>query len=319
MPDAELFEAAAAGELQNPAEITRQVRRMLADDRSDALVDGFANQWLYIRDIDNVFPDIWIFPDFDEALREAMIREMELFFESFVHEDRSMLELLTAPDTFVNERLARHYGIEGVRGPEFVRVSLDGLPRSGILSQAGLLTVLSTPLRTSVVRRGKWVLGQLLCAEPPPPPPGVEGLMADEIEAATLRERLEIHRAQPACAACHAAMDPIGFGLENYDGIGGWRELDDGLPVDSTGVLPDGREFSGAVELSGILSEDQRFTQCLVDQLYTYALGRGVIETDRPYLRDIARGFIDANRRFEELAIQIATSEPFRNRRGRAP
>ena len=310
MPDAELFALAGAGELNDPEVLAAQIDRMLDDPKSVALVDNFAGQWLYIRDIANVFPDTWIFPEFDDELRDAMIEEMRLFFASFITDDRPMIELLTADYTFVNERLARHYGIEGMEGDEFARVSLEGLPRRGVLTQAGLLTVLSTPTRTSLVRRGKWVLGQLLCSEPDAPPPGVEGLPEQGEEGGTLREVLERHRADPVCATCHIEMDTIGFGLENYDGIGLYRLEDNGDTVDASGELA-GRAFDGAIELSNILVEDARFARCLTQKLYIYALGRGLGPSDLGPLNHVLEQFIAGGYSFRDLTALIATSDPF--------
>ena len=310
MPDEELFDLADRGELTDPDVLAEQVDRMLDDPRAIALVDNFAGQWLYIRDIRNVFPDIWIFPTFDDDLNEAMIEEMRLFFWSFITDESPMLELLTADYTYVNERLATHYGIEGMEGEEFARVSLAGLPRQGILTQAGLLTVLSTPTRTSLVRRGKWVLGQLLCSEPSAPPPGVEGLPEQTEDGGTLREILERHRADPVCATCHIEMDAIGFGLENYDGIGLYRLEDNGEPVDATGELA-GQAFDDAISLSEILVEDARFARCISQKLYIYALGRGLGVGDLDPLNHVLEEFVDGGHSFRDLAALIATSDPF--------
>ncbi len=311
MPDEELRALADAGQLQDGEVLEAQVERMLDDPRSMALVDNFAGQWLYIRDIDNVFPDTWVFPDFDDELQAAMSEEMRLFFHSFITDNTSMLELITADYTYVNERLARHYGIEGMTGDEFARVSLDGLPRRGILTQAGLLTVLSTPTRTSVVRRGKWVLGQLLCSEPPAPPPGVEGLLEPGEGDGTLREVLEAHRADPVCASCHTTMDAIGFGLENYDGIGRYRLEDNGDPIDATGELPGSDPFDGAVEMADVLAEDARFARCISQKLYVYALGRGTGIADLGPMNHVLEEFVASGHSFRDLAMLIATSDPF--------
>lgn len=311
MPDAELSAAAERGELRDPEVLEAQVGRMLDDPRSIALVDNFAGQWLYIRNIANVVPDAWAFPDFDDELQAAMSEEMRLFFHSFITDDQSMLELLTADYTYVNERLARHYGIDGMTGDEFARVSLDGLPRRGLLTQAGLLTVLSTPTRTSVVRRGKWVLGQLLCSEPPAPPPGVEGLVEPGEGGGTLREVLEQHRADPVCASCHTSMDAIGFGLENYDGIGLYRLEDNGEPIDATGELPGADPFDGAVEMADVLAEDTRLARCISQKLYIYALGRGLGIADLGPMNHVLDQFVANGHSFRDLAMLIATSDPF--------
>jgi len=318
LPDEELRRAAADGELDAPAGIEAQVARMLDDPRSSALVDQFFGQWLYIRDIANAFPDRGAFPDFDEPLRAAMAQEMLLFAETFVREDRSFGDMLTAKETFVNERLAQHYGITGVAGEDFQRVSTEGVERRGLLGQAGLLTVLSTPFRTSVVRRGKWLLEQLMCAPPPPPPPGVEGLVENEEsigEGQTLRDVLEQHRADPVCAGCHVLMDPLGFGLENYDGIGAWRTEDNGVPVDAGGELVDGTAFVGAEAMAEILAQDERFYACTAEKLFIYALGRGDQPSDEPILEEIAAAFEQSDYRFRTLVALIATSDAFRFRR----
>ena len=310
MPDDELRELADAGTLTEPGVLESQIDRMLEHPNAIALVDNFAGQWLYIRDVAHVFPDVWVFPTFDDELLAAMIEEMRLFFWSFITDDSSMLEILTADYTYVNERLATHYGIEGMEGEEFARVSLIGLPRQGILTQAGLLTVLSTPNRTSLVRRGKWVLGHLLCAEPSAPPPGVEGLPEQTEEGGTLREILERHAADPVCATCHTEMDAIGFGLENYDGIGLYRLEDNGEPVDASGELA-GRAFDGAIALSEVLVEDARFARCMTQKLYIYALGRGTGPSDLGPLRHVLDEFVDGGHTFRDLAALIATSDPF--------
>lgn len=311
-PDEELLALAASGALREPATIAAQVDRMLDDPRREALVDNFAGQWLYIRDIANVFPDGGVYPDFDEALRESMTQEMQRFFETFLEEDRSMLELVTASDTFVDTRLAAHYGLEGMGGDAFARVSLDGLPRRGVLGQAGLLTVTSNPTRTSVVRRGKWVMEQLLCDVPPEPPPGVEGLADQGDVGGTLREILEQHRADPFCASCHEVMDEIGFALEGFDGIGAVRELDNGQPIDNVGRFPDGTTFHGATELAEIIASDERFARCMVEKLTTYALGRATVFQDAAQLDAIGSQFAAEGYRFDALARAIATSDMFR-------
>lgn len=317
MPDAALFDAAAAGRLHDPDELGRQVDRMLDDPRSSALVRSFAGQWLYVRAVDEAAPDAWAFPDFDEELRVSMRRETELFFATFVSEDRSMLELLTADDTFVDDRLAAHYGLPPV-GPGFARVYDVGPRRGGILRQAGMLTAMSYPIRTSPVRRGKWVLEQLLCDAPPPPPAGVEGLVEDDETPKTLREKMEEHRENPVCAGCHMAMDPIGLGLEHYDGIGAWRDIEVGQPIDATGVLPSGETFDGASEMIQVLASDSRLPKCMTEQLFTYALGRGPMVSDPPHLERINEAFGASGHRLRALVKLIVTSDPFRMRRGQA-
>lgn len=340
MPDAALLTAAGQGLLDTKEGIATQVQRMLADPRAEALVQNFAGQWLYIRDVDNAIPDPWSFPEFDDALRHAMSEELRLFFRSFVFDGvtggvmgvsrqpstRSMIELLTATDTYVNRRLAEHYGIEEHAGvpandDAWGLVSLEGAPRQGILTKAGLLTALSTPFRTSIVRRGKWVLGQLLCAEPSPPPPGVEGLIEvtePGAPAKTLREKMEMHKTEERCKTCHKAMDAIGFGLEHYDGIGQWRDTDNGYPIDASSELR-GQPFDGGVALSDIIANDARLPACIVDKVMIYALGRGLVGEDEPLLDRIVADFAQRGYRFPALIELVTTSEAFRMREGEAP
>lgn len=315
MPDDELFDAAAAGLLQDPAEIEAQVDRMLEDPKSDALIESFAGQWLYTRNLTDHQPDYMAFPDFDEPLREAMRTETQLFFREFLHGDLPLGQMLSADFAYLNDRLAEHYGLPPV-GADFQRVTLDAPDRGGLLTQGSVLTVTSYPTRTSPVKRGKWILTQLLCDAPPPPPPGVEGLKTEEVPTGSIRQRLEAHRADPVCASCHEIMDPLGFGLEHYDGVGAWRTDDRGFPVDSSGQLPTGETFDGATELSGLLSEDARFSACVTEKLFTYALGRGAEKTDAPYLDHINQELGERGQRLRELVKIIATSEPFRMRRG---
>jgi len=320
MPDAALLAAAADGQLATTAGVAAQVQRMLRDPKAEALVANFAGQWLYIRDVDNAIPDPWVFPEFDDSLRHAMAEEMRIFFRSFVFEDRSLLELLTATDTWVNRRLAEHYGLDGVDVPTsddtWKRLAVDGVGRRGVLTQAGLLTALSTPFRTSIVRRGKWVLGQLLCAEPSPPPPGVEGLvdMTTPGEAPkTLRAKMELHKTEERCRTCHQTMDAIGFGLEKFDGIGMQRDLDNGFPIDASSEIR-GTPFDGAVELAGIIADDPRLPACMVDKVMIYALGRGLGGDDEPLLDRILAEFAAREFRFSALVELVATSEAFLQR-----
>ena len=319
MPDEALLDAAAAGRLGTLDGIAAEVRRMLPDPRAEALVANFAGQWLYIRDVDNAIPDPWVFPEFDDALRHAMAEEMRMFFRSFVTGDRSMIELLTATDTWVNRRLAEHYGLEnGAPASDdlWVRMAVDGVGRRGVLTQAGLLTALSTPFRTSIVRRGKWVLGQLLCAEPSPPPPGVEGLIEMQTPGdtpKTLREKMELHKTEERCKTCHKAMDAIGFGLEGFDGIGMARTTDNGFPIDDAGELR-GQAFEGPIELAGIIAEDPRLPACIVEKVMIYALGRGLGGEDQPLIDRVIADFAARGYRFSALVELVATSEAFRMR-----
>ena len=318
LPDDELLRLAERGRLRKNLE--PQIRRMLRDKKASALVENFAGQWLQIRNLNLVMPDHETFPAFDEALRVAMRKETELFFESLLKENRSVFDLLTADYTFVNERLARHYGIQGISGEQFRRVSLQGTSRSGILTHASILTLTSNPTRTSPVKRGKWVLENILGTPPPPPPPNVPDLKEGKgiALAGTLRQRMEQHRANPNCASCHARMDPIGFAFENFDGVGGWRKEDGNLPIDSAGELVSGEKFHGATELRQILVSKKKaeFVQCLSEKLLTYALGRGLEMYDRCALEEISKRAAKRDYKFNDLIIEVVKSVPFQLRRG---
>jgi hypothetical protein len=291
---------------------------MLADPRSRALGENFAGQWLQLRNLDLVKPDPDRFPEFDEELREAMRRETQLFFETIVREDRPILDFIDGRFTFLNQRLARHYGIAGVEGDRFRRVRLKGDQRSGLLTHGSILTVSSYATRTSPVLRGKWILENFLNAAPPPPPPGVANLNEAAVtSSATLRQQLEKHRSDPSCAVCHSRMDALGFGLENYDAIGAWRTRDGKFPVDSAGTLPGGKTFRGSSGLKAILKSDsEAFAQCLTEKMLTYALGRGLEPFDRPAVDSIARRLASGDYRFSRLVLEIVNSLPFQMRRG---
>lgn len=317
-PDPELLESARTGQLTQTAELERQTRRLLADPRSRSIVDNFASQWLQLRNLANISPNPRRFPKFTKELRADMRRETEMLFETIVREDRSIIEFLSADYTYVNQRLAEHYGIEGVSGEEFRRVSVNLDQRGGLLGQASILTVTSNPTRTSPVKRGKWILENLLAAPPPPAPAGVpplkESTRREPIEL-TLKERMAQHRTDPACAACHQLMDPLGFGLENYDATGVWRTNDGFADVDSTGDLPDGRKFNGPKELRAILLErSDDFRRCFADRLLTYSLGRGLEYFDECTVQQItARGKSEGDK-FSAYVLGIVTSTPFRQR-----
>ena len=317
MPDAALHQLADRGQLRNPVVLEHEVRRMLQDDKARTLVNEFGGQWLQIRALESAAPDKERFPAFDDYLRFSMRQETELFFASIIREDRSIFDFLTAPYTFVNERLARHYGIDGVAGPGFRRIEVPA-GRGGVLTHASVLTVSSYATRTSPVLRGKWILENLLDAPPPDPPPGVANLNeAKAGESASVRQQLEVHRSDPTCAACHRRMDPLGFGLENYDAIGAWRASDAGMPIDATGQLPDGRTFDGPVALRSILErEHDAFARALTVKLLTYALGRGLTSSDRQTVRTIARALPAHDYRFSGLVLEIVRSAPFQRRRG---
>lgn len=316
MPDDELFELAAAGELNDPEVIRQQVERMLADPKAEALVDNFAAQWLYLRGLPEHEPDYAVYPDYDQELEAALRTETSLLIREFLFDDLGADHLLTADFTYVNARLAQHYGLDvpGV-GDEFQRVSLAGTSRAGLLTQGAILTVTSYPTRTSPVKRGKWVLEQLLCSEPPPPPPGVEGLPEDGATGGTIREQMERHRTDPVCASCHVEMDAIGFGLEHFDGVGAYRADYGDAAIDATGELS-GSAFDGAQELGLVVSADPRFARCITEKMFTYALGRGPVAADDRYLDAITLAFVDQGFNLRDLIAEIATSSPFRYRRG---
>jgi hypothetical protein len=319
IPDEELLQAAAGHRLSEPGEIERQVKRMLADPKAGALVDNFASQWLQLRQLASVQPQG---REFDDNLREAFAEEARLMFGSILREDRSILELLDADYTFVNERLARHYGIEGVVGDQFRRVLLPkDSPRRGLLGKGAVLTVTSVANRTSPVIRGAWVLENVLGVPPSPPPPGVEnGLDETATKPTTLRARLAQHRADKACASCHNMMDPIGLALENYDYVGKWRTLDAGFPIDTSGVMVDGTRLAGAADLrNALLSHSNDFVETFIEKLMTFGLGRHVDYRDMPAIRRIARDAARDGDRFSALILGIATSEPFLMRAKSAP
>ena len=323
IPDDELLDLAVAGRLSEPDVLERQVRRMLADSRAAVLVTNFASQWLYLRDLRVAAPDTQVFRDFDDSLREAFRRETELFIASQLREDRSVVDLLDADYTFVNERLARFYGMPHVYGTHFRRVPVTNPVRRGLLGQGSVLTVTSYSNRTSPVQRGKFVLDNLLGSPPPAPPPNVEGLQeagAGGAPATTVRERMEAHRQNAVCASCHAQMDPIGFALENFDAIGKWRESEFGLPIDATGALPDGTRFDGPVELrKTLVRRHPEFVHTLVEQLLTYALGRGAEHYDRPAIRRIVASAAAADYRWSALILGLVDSVPFRMRTAQGP
>ena len=325
IPDDDLLDAAERGALRDPAALDRQVRRMLADPRSRALVDNFAGQWLQLRNLDAVFPAVPLFPHFDDSLRQAFRRETELFVESILREDRGALELLTADYTFLNERLALHYGIAGVRGSHFRRVSLRDTGRRGLLGHGSILTVTSRPNRTSPVLRGKWILENILGTPPPAPPPNVPPLPGDEGGAAararTMRERMAAHRENPVCAGCHAMIDPPGFALENFDAVGRWREVDTSFaPLDASGELPDGSEFAGLEEFRALLlARPEQFVTTITEKLLTYALGRGLEPYDMPGVRRIVRDAAAEEFRLSALVEGIIHHEAFLMRRTASP
>ncbi|HEY3515851.1 MAG TPA: DUF1592 domain-containing protein [Gammaproteobacteria bacterium] len=322
IPDDELLRAAERRALGLPAELERQVRRMIADARADAFVANFAGQWLYLRNLDAVIPVQSIFPNFDDTLREGLRRETELFFASVLREDRSVLELLDADYTFVNERVAQHYGLPNVKGSHFRRVHLpEGSPRRGLLGQGSLLAVTSHADRTSPVVRGHWILDNLLGAAPPPPPANVPPLEATSVTDGSgtmlsLRDRLAVHRDNPSCASCHTLMDSVGFALEGFDATGRWRTVDElGDPIDASGVLPDGSRFEGFDEFRSALLSSEQFRIVLAEKLMVYALGRGLEPYDMPAVRAIVRDAAAEDHHFSQFILGVVNSAPFTMRR----
>ena len=320
IPDDQLLDLAERGKLKETAVLEQQVRRMLDDPRSKALVKNFGGQWLYLRNLAYAKPDPDFFPEFDENLRDAFQRETEMFFESILREDRSVIDLLDANFTFLNERLARHYQIPNIHGSNFRRVTLNEEERRGLLGEGSILTVTSYATRTSPVLRGKWILENLLGTPPPPPPANVPDLKDHGEDGAklSLRQQMEKHRANPACAACHAKLDPLGFALENFDGVGKWRTQDAKTVIDPSGALPDGTKFAGPVGLRKVLlSRRDEFVGALTAKLLTYALGRGLEYYDEPAVRAITREAAHDDYRLSAIIMAVAESPPFQMRRSR--
>jgi len=318
MPDEELFRTAERGELRKPGVLKAQIMRMLKDKKAVALTENFAGQWLMLRNIRTLTPDSKQFPSWDESLRNAIIRETEMCFEYIVANDRKVTELLDADYTFLNERLAKHYGIPGISGSDFRYVKLQDNRRGGIVTQASMLTVTSNPTRTSPVKRGKWVLENLLGIQPPPPAPDVPELPPVGEIKGSLRQQMELHRANPACATCHAKLDPLGFGLENFDAIGAWRDTDNKQKIDASGVLPDGSKFDGPNELrKTLLKKSDEFRRCLAEKLLTFALGRGLEYYDKCVLDDLTKTLKAENDTFSALVISIVQSDPFQKRQAK--
>jgi hypothetical protein len=334
MPDEELLTLAEQGKLTK--QLHAQVQRMLQDKRSDSLLENFSLQWLQLKRLESYKPDAELFPDFDEPLKRAMLTETTMFFAAIAREDRSILDLLDADFTFMNQRLAKHYGISDTMGTrlgdeptrkggqpikfdEFARVSLADGERGGLLTQASVLTVTSNPTRTSPVKRGRWVLEQILGTPPPPPPPDVPELAEADKTAlsGSLRQRMEQHRANPACASCHARMDPLGFAFENYDAIGAFRQKDGIFEIDPAGELPGGKKFQGPAELKTLLKERRdEFARCLTEKMLTYAIGRGVEHYDRPVVDRIVKQLAQQDYKFSALISEIVQSDAFVKRRG---
>jgi mono/diheme cytochrome c family protein len=320
IPDDELLDLAVAGKLHEPAVLERQVLRMLADARSRTLVSNFASQWLHLRNLDAIAPDMRLFPDFDDNLRQAFRRETELFFESILREDRSALDLLSANYTFVNERLARHYGIPHVYGSRFRRIAVDDdCARGGLLRHGSILTVTSYATRTSPVIRGKWILDNLLGVPPPPPLPDVPALKDNTVGGGlSVRKRLAEHRSNPTCAACHDLMDPVGLSLEKFDAIGRRRTVEGGVRIDASGALPDGSQFADVAGLEqALLKRPEIFVGTFAEKLLTYALGRGIESYDAPEIRAIVRDARSKNFRISSIILGVVNSKPFQMRKSR--
>ncbi len=322
IPDDELIDLAAQGRLSRPEVLDKQIRRMLADPKSQALIVNFTGQWLNVRALKTSEPVVNVFPDFDDNLRNAFQRETELFFDSIVHEDHSVLDLLTADYTFVNERLAKHYGLRNIYGDQFRRVTLPPEldMRRGLLGKGALLTVTSNAAHTSPVARGKWFQTTFLGVEPPQPPPGVDTSLKEKavgdttgnVKVPTMRDIMDWHHTNPTCASCHKIFEPIGLALENFDGVGSWRTDDEGNPVDATAVMVDGTKVDGVVGLRGMLVRySDQFVRVVTEKLLTYALGRGVDEADMPTVRSIVRGAEPGRYQFSSIVLGIVKSDAF--------
>jgi hypothetical protein len=314
IPDDQLLTVASQGKLKDPVVLQQQVKRMLADRRSNALIANFAEQWLFLRNLKAAAPDLEAFPDFDDNLRRAMKEETTLFFDSIMREDRSVLDLLNADYTFVNERLARHYGMPNIYGSQFRRVKVSSEARRGLLGQASILTVTSYPNRTSPVERGKWILTNLLGVPPSPPPPNVPPLQenSENGKPRSLRERMEQHRKDPVCAGCHKSMDPIGFALENFDAVGHWRNNDEGGKIDPSGTMFNGAPLDGIVGLrKALVDQHEIFVGVMTEKMLTYALGRGLEYYDMPTVRKIVQEARNNDFRFSSVVMGIVKSTPF--------
>ncbi len=319
MPDDALFEVARAGELNHPDAIAEQVERMLADPKASALAENFAGQWLYTRALnEELVKDSQTYPDFDTALREDMRTEMEMLIAAVIEEGRGLDELFNGRETFVNDRLAAFYGLPPVGTDDFVRVSLEGTNRKGLLTTGGLMSVLAHPNVTSPIKRGKWVVEQLLCIEPPPPPPDAETTVDPSFDEGPMRERLAKHREDPSCAACHELMDPVGLSFEHYDGIGAWRDMEGPYEIDPSGTLPIGGDFADAVQMVDLIASSDEFSHCVAEKVLLYGLGRGIEKYDEDIIGEAADEFSAAGYQLQTLITQLATSDNFRMRRGEA-
>lgn len=316
MPDDHLFALADDGTITNPEVLREEVRRMLQDPKADALVDNFAGQWLYTRALDDAFPDPAVYTSWNDDLKASMATESRMFVKTFLTQDIPFIDLLDADFMFLDDRLARHYGLPEPGSDEVVRVAATGEHRGGLLTQGTFLTVTSRPKRTAPVIRGKWILEQLLCQAPPPPPADVPGFPEGMAVTGSVRERTEAHRADPKCIGCHQVMDPLGFALEHYDGVGQWRTEDEGYPVDASGVLPDGRSFLGGIELAQIIKNDDNTPHCMTEHAFVYALGRGRERYDTCALDDMTNAFVEGGGTFSALVEAMVTHPTFTTRRG---
>ncbi|MDG1027249.1 MAG: DUF1592 domain-containing protein, partial [Gammaproteobacteria bacterium] len=317
LPDDELLDLVERGELRNPGVLEAQVKRMMSDSRSSGFIENFVGQWLYLRNLSGIYPDPASFPEFDENLREAFQRETELFIDDQIRSDRSLRELLSADYTYVNERLAEHYGIPKIYGSRYRKVTLTGAERGGLFGHGSLMMVTSYPNRTSPVLRGKFVLENLLGGPPPEPPPNVPALeTSSDGKQLTMREAMAMHRENPACRVCHAAMDPIGFSLENYDAVGKWRTEFAGQAIDASGLLPDGNTFAGPDGLRGLLLErPDDFVGTITEKLMRFALGRSLEYYDMPEVRAIVRAAEEEDYRWSAVILGVIESTPFQKRR----
>jgi hypothetical protein len=317
MPDDALFAAADAGALHDPAQLASQVERMIADPKAASLGDDFAAQWLFVRELAGSAPSAMVYPSFDDSLRTAMAQETSLFFNEFLTGDHDFLDMLDANFTFVNGRLAQHYGLSGVTGSSFQMVSLTGSQRAGLLGQASILTVTSTPNRPSIPKRGKFVLSEILCAPPPDPPPGIPTLPAMASPGQTERQALvQVTSSSPVCNSCHSQLNPLGFGLEHFDGIGAYRLTDNGQPIDATGNLPDGTSFDGSVQMASVLKANPAVATCLAQKLFSYALGREPTASDGSTLAAFVAQAASNGNRLHDLVVAIASDSTFVTRRG---
>lgn len=316
-PDTELLDLATAGQLKSPAVLERQTRRMLQDPRADALLSNFFNQWLMLRNVLNVRPDPGLFPGFDDDLRQGLLRETEMFLRSQVREDRGVPELLTANYTFLNDRVARHYGVPNITGSQFRRITLPDARRAGLLGHGSILALTSLSIRTSPVLRGQWLLGTFLGTPVPPPPPNIPALVEDKRGNSTpVRPRLEQHNRHPACASCHVSIDPLGYALENFDAVGRWRSTEGATPVDASGKLADGTAINGAGDLRKMLTTRREvFVTTVVDRLLAYALGRRIAYYDMPSVRAIVRDAARVDYRWSAIIAGVVRSTPFHMKR----